>query len=74
MNRKVRRYRAYLLRLWQVEEGGPWRASLENTEGGERLGFADMEKLMAFIREETQPSAHDDERRGADTAASTRSI
>jgi hypothetical protein len=55
-NEKPSRYRAYLLRFW--EEGHPqadwpaeWRFSLEDPHTGERLGFASMEKLVAFLRQ-----------------------
>ena len=47
-----RRYRAYLLRLWQAEgdDGHPvWRAALEDARTGERLGFADLTRLCAFL-------------------------
>lgn len=65
-------YRAYLLRLWQADRvaGGcaGWRASLEDPRTGERLGFASMEQLFAFLlaitesaadpRRTTPPAAH----------------
>ena len=49
-----RRYRAYMLRLWQVDgEGGPtWRASLESPHTGERHGFASLEALFTFLAEQ----------------------
>ena len=44
-------YRAYLLRLWRVEDdGGNWRARLENVETGEAQGFASLEKLIEFLQ------------------------
>jgi hypothetical protein len=53
---KPPRYRAYLLRFW--EEGShhsdwlaEWRFSLEDPHTGERLGFASLEKLVAFLRQ-----------------------
>jgi hypothetical protein len=46
-------YRAYLLRLWlaDLETTGiaGWRASLEDSSTGERLGFASLEQLFAFL-------------------------
>lgn len=44
-------YRSYLLRLWRAPGGieQPWRASLEDPLTGERLGFADLEALVAFL-------------------------
>jgi len=49
------RYRAYLLRLWRAsgDECSLWRASLEDPHTGERRGFADLESLFAFLKEQT---------------------
>lgn len=46
-----RAYHAYLLRLWRVNAGESkiWRASLEDPYTGERLGFADLPGLFAFL-------------------------
>jgi hypothetical protein len=74
-----RRYRSYLLRLWQEggSEGALWRASLERPESGERLSFASLGDLFAFLEEETgsggqgsqvQAEEGDDEGIGADCA------
>ena len=51
MTEQRRGYLAYLLRLWQVEEGenAPWRASLESPQTGERRGFAGLAELFAFL-------------------------
>lgn len=48
-------YLAYLLRLWPVEAGGRvrWRASLQCVESGERIGFEDLEALLAYLQAET---------------------
>ena len=45
-------YRAYMLRLWQVEEGRCvlWHASLEDVRTGQRQGFGDLEELMRYLR------------------------
>jgi len=55
MNQNRQRYVSYVLRLWQVTiEGQPvWRASLESALTGERRGFANLEDLFEFLREET---------------------
>ncbi len=50
------RYRAYLLRCWEVRSPGPgnpaaWRFSLEDPDTKERFGFADMETFLAFLNE-----------------------
>ena len=49
-------YQSYLLRLWRAPGGAeqPWRASLENPLTGERKGFADLEALVAFLREQIE--------------------
>ena len=48
-------YLSYLLRLWQVrgEEEVVWRASLESVETRERTGFAGLDELFDFLREQT---------------------
>ncbi len=47
-------YQAYLLRLWQVNDGqGDWRASLESAHAAGRRGFADLEALFSFLRQQT---------------------
>jgi hypothetical protein len=54
MSNLRRGYVAYLLRLWQVEEGENvlWRASLESTQTGERRGFATLADLFTFLENE----------------------
>ena len=49
------RYLAYMLRLWQVRGNNEmvWRASLGSVQTGERRGFADLEALFAFLKQET---------------------
>ena len=43
-------YKAYLLRLWHVEDdGGRWRAQLEDVETGEQHGFASLARLIEFF-------------------------
>ena len=46
---------SYLLRLWPVQQQDQtvWRASLENPHTGERLGFATLERLFAFLEDQT---------------------
>jgi hypothetical protein len=54
-------YLSYLLRLWRVSgDGGThrkektvWRASLESPHTGERMGFASLDALFAFLRQQT---------------------
>jgi hypothetical protein len=51
-------YHAYLLRLWRVNTGHStvWHASLEDSRTGERKGFADLPRLLAFLEEQTNDS------------------
>jgi hypothetical protein len=44
-------YRSYVLRLWRssTEETADWRASLEEVQTGERLGFASLEALIEHL-------------------------
>ena len=56
MASEPRRYRAYLLRVWQAlgdDEVPAWRASLEDVHTGTRQGFGSLEQLLAFLLEET---------------------
>jgi hypothetical protein len=56
---KQRAYVAYLLRLWRVvsDDGAHspvWRASVEDPHTGQRRGFADLDRLYDFLRQETE--------------------
>ena len=57
------RYLAYLLRLWQVRDNEEmiWRASLEDPHTGERRGFAALEMLFAFLREQARTETRQQE-------------
>ena len=46
-------YAAYLLRLRRSDQAGQpiWRASLESTRNTRRLDFANLEALIAFLRD-----------------------
>ncbi len=48
-------YYAYLIRMWTARENGEvvWRASLENPHNGERLAFASLQRLFAFLQDQT---------------------
>ena len=48
-------YRAYMVRLWRVDEVGDatWRVSVEDVHTGERRGFVDLEAFHAFLKETT---------------------
>ena len=47
-------YAAYLLRLWRERSGEStrWRASLQDTHSGERVGFANPEEMFGYLRRE----------------------
>ena len=51
-------YVSYILRLWR-EKGRAstwWRASLQDPLSGQRVGFAHLDELVAFLREQTGPA------------------
>lgn len=51
----AKKYRSYLLRLWRAESPDQsWRASLEDAHTGERIGFAGLEELFAFLMEQAE--------------------
>jgi hypothetical protein len=54
MDPKRRGYVAYMLRLWRVHDGQKtiWHASLQDVRGGPRLGFADLDQVVAYLRQE----------------------
>jgi hypothetical protein len=54
MAEERRQYRAYLLRLWWASHNGQagWRASLEEPHTGVRHGFATLDQLFAFLKEQ----------------------
>ena len=56
MSGKEQRYLSYLLRLWQVKtsSGLVWRASLESSRTGHKQGFADLDALYAFLRQQIE--------------------
>ena len=56
-------YLAYMLRMWQVNNGGKsvWRASVESPHTGERIGFGSLEALFAFLVEKTGELAQREE-------------
>ena len=54
MTAEQQRYRAFMLRLWEVNSDGEpiWRASLESPHTGQRYGFANLELLGSFLEEQ----------------------
>ena len=55
---------SYLLRLWPASSAGTrvWRASLANVQTGERIGFADLASLVAFLEAQTGADARPNDR------------
>ena len=56
---------SFILRLWQVQgeevqgargEQWFWRASLDDPQTGDRVGFTNLETLFNYIREKTKPN------------------
>ncbi|RMF05856.1 MAG: hypothetical protein D6768_00395 [Chloroflexi bacterium] len=55
-------YAAYLLRLWYEDGAVCWRATLENVHTGEQTGFANLEKLFAFLRQRAEDNSPEETR------------
>lgn len=56
INPPEKKSRTYLLRLWRAETlDRGWRASLEESRTGERIGFASLEQLFAYLMEQVEP-------------------
>ena len=53
------RYISYLLRLWLAGDGDQpqWRAALIDPRSGEQKGFASLEELFEFLREQATDAA-----------------
>lgn len=63
MSNRSPSYFSYLLRLWPITIQGQlmWRASLEHPHTGERMGFASLERLFAFLQDQTRLSGDETE-------------
>jgi hypothetical protein len=57
----AQQYLAYLLRLWRAKQNNEngWRASLESPHTGEVRGFASLDLLVEFLREQTQKNGEE---------------
>ena len=55
MTKRKQRYLSFLFRLWPAsgKGAGVWRVSLESSHSGEHWGFATLEELFAFLRQQT---------------------
>jgi len=58
-DREPQPYISYLLRLRQVRQDKDivWRTSLQNARTGERIGFATVEALLSYLREQTEAAS-----------------
>jgi len=45
-------YRSYLVRFWQSNEQGCWRASAQCVQTGNTVLFGSVERLFAFLNTE----------------------
>jgi hypothetical protein len=54
-------YIAYLVRLWQDNQQGPWRASAQSVQTGEKVLFASPAELFAFLEGQTLAGSADDQ-------------
>lgn len=45
-------YRSYLVRFWQSNEQGCWRASAQCVQTGNTVLFGSVERLLAFLQTE----------------------
>jgi hypothetical protein len=50
MPESTQEYYAYLLRMWRTGSDGPWRASLEDAQTGERVGFSSLAEACSYLR------------------------
>ncbi len=61
ISRASSQYFSYLLRLWRVgTEKAVWRASLESPHTGERIPFASLDALFAFLQQQTNDDTEEE--------------
>ena len=56
----VGHYRSYLVRFWQSNADGSWRASAQCVQTGSTMLFGDVESLFAFLHTEIVGSPRND--------------
>lgn len=42
-------YHAFLVRMWRDDSNAPWRFSVQDSAKDERVGFADLDGLFAYL-------------------------
>ncbi len=52
-------YRSYLVRFWQSNQAGCWRASAQCVQTGDTVLFGDVASLLAFLQAEIQNNPTD---------------
>lgn len=48
------KYQSYLLRMWWDSPSAGWRVSLEDPVTGQKQGFADLDCVFEFLREQAR--------------------
>jgi hypothetical protein len=62
-------YRSYLVRFWQSNEQGKWRASAQCVQTGNTVLFGSVERLLVFLQTEvTATPAREDADNGSVSA------
>jgi hypothetical protein len=54
-------YRSYLVRFWQSNPQGSWRASAQCVQSGNTVLFGDVESLLRFFQTEISGKPSEDE-------------
>lgn len=62
-------YRSYLVRLWQSNEQGVWRASAQCVQTGKTFMFGNTDLLMAFLQAQLSANVPQDELEHSDDAS-----
>ena len=55
MSETLKEYQAFLVRIWPVKdkEGVTWRAYITNAHTSDSRGFANLEELFDYLRQQT---------------------
>lgn len=61
-------YRSYLVRFWQSNELGCWRASAQCVQSGNTVLFGDVASLVAFLQMEIQRNSSEVDSKTAEQA------
>lgn len=54
-------YRSYLVRFWQSNEQGCWRASADCVQTGNTVLFGSVERLFAFLNTEIAAQSNNED-------------